>query len=527
MLASALVQHGRTAIGIAKWALARGHREHRALILRQLGRREAAFLDLLRRGVFENAASPYRTLFAWAGCGYADVETMVRRDGLEAALEQLYRAGVYLTHGEFKGQEDIRRGGRSLAVTNRDLANPLVRGIVDISSGGSRSKGTVTRRSLEYQLYREAQERFLHEPYELDRRATVMIASSLPASGGIRRLVSHRRWGLPVTKWFDQPSPLPYRSLTRAMVAELALLGRPVVFPSYLPHNDFAPAARYIAREKSRGRLSFVEGGVSRAVRVAAAAIEQGIDISGTLMLTTGEALTDAKREVIERAGCEVHARYTISELGPVGIGCRSMQGNCVHLCLDSVAVIARRRQAPLTDLEVNSLLFTSLLPEAATILINVEMEDAGDLGRTSCGCEFEKLGFNQQVDRIFSYGKLTGHGTSLLAGDLLEILETSLPRAFGGVPGDYQLVEFEASRQTEYELRVNPRLAVPSTEAVRAHFLSEVKRLWGGSLTVSRWVHGEGIRVTEAVPHAGRTGKILSLHLLGAPKQRAGAAAR
>lgn len=518
-----LGQHARTAMGLAKWARAPIGTDPRGTVLRALCNREANFLALVRRGVFENPRSPYREIFSWAGCEFGDLERSVRRDGLEGALRELYRAGVYLTHGEFKGHLPVIRGTRELAVANHELANPLVRGIVDISSGGSRSSGTVTRRSLEYQLYREAQEWFLHEPYELDRRAMVMIASSLPASGGIRRLISHRRWGLPVAKWFDQPSPRPYRMLTRAIVAELALLGRRVVFPEYLPHNDFAPVARYVAREKARGRLAVVEGGVSRAVRVAAAARENGLDIAGTIMLTTGEALTEAKQRVIEDAGCEVHARYTISELGPVGIGCRAMRGNCVHLCLDSLAVISRRRTAPLSGVEVDSLLFTSLLPEAATILINVEMDDAAELGPATCGCEWSRLGFTQQADRIFSYGKLTGHGTSLLSGDVVRILESVLPLAFGGVPTDYQLVEFEGAHQTEYELRVNPRLRIASAEAVRERFLAEVKGLWGGSLTVSRWTHGEGVRVVEAVPYAGWTGKVLPLHLLGNPRQRTG----
>ena len=511
-----LAHYSRTALGLAKWARTSPEANPRRLVTDTVRNREQNFLQLLRQGVFDNPANPYNQLLAWAGRDLASLESLTRDRGIEGALATLYTEGVFLTHDEFKGKTPVVRGSRQLEVTNSDLANPAVKGILDVSSSGSRSRGTVTRRSLEYQIYREAQERFLHEPFELDTRPMVLLTSSLPAMGGLRRLVSHRRWGHPVAKWFDQATPLPYRFLTRMMVAELALLGEPVVFPEYLPHNDFAPVARYLARQKQRGKLMLLQGVVSRTVRVAAAARELDLDIAGTLVLTTGEALTAAKRAVLESAGCEVHARYTISELGPVGIGCRSMTGNCVHVCRDSVAVISRRRNAPLTDTQVDSLLFTSLLPHAASILINVEMDDAGQLGPASCACPMRELGFDLQIDNIFSYGKLTGYGTTLVGDDMLQILEIILPKHFGGVPTDYQLVEREGANQTEYELRVKPRGPVPPTAVVREFFLAEVKRLWGGSLTVSRWTHGEGIRVVLEEPYSGSRGKILPLHLLG-----------
>ena len=52
--------------------------------------------------------------------------------------------------------------------------------------------------------------------------------------------------------------------------------------------------------------------------------------------------------------------------------------GNSVHVYSEAVAVISYRRPAPLSGAEVSSLLFTTLLPSASRILINVEMDDAG-----------------------------------------------------------------------------------------------------------------------------------------------------
>ena len=68
-----------------------------------------------------------------------------------------------------------------------------------------------------------------------------------------------------------------------------------------------------------------------------------------------------------------------MNEIGPVGMACRKMSGNCVHLLENAVAAIAIRRAAPYSDgAEVNSLHFTTLLPFAPNVFVNVEMDDHG-----------------------------------------------------------------------------------------------------------------------------------------------------
>jgi hypothetical protein len=515
-----LKYYSRMCLGLAEWMRFPIEADPFDRIRQSIANRETNFLQLIKRGVFENPANPYSELFRWAGCTYQDLALETQRNGLDATLERLRQSGVYLSHDEFKGKVPVRRGANELLVDVGDLANPAVRGVIEVSSSGSRSKGTVTKRSLEYQVHREAQDRMAWSQYEYDRRAVVTMGTILPGTGGLRRLINFHRWGAPPPDaWFDigGSDSGPYLLVTKFLLAELRLLGCKVVLPRMLPHNDFRPVAEFIAARKREGRASLLTGGASKAVRVADAALTAGLDISGSLFITNGEALTDAKRAVIESAGCEAHARYTISELGPIGAGCRHMQGNCVHVFRDSVAVISRRRTAPLTEVEVESLLFTAVLPCAATILINVEMDDAGELGPAPCDCPLSRMGLTQQINNVFSYGKLTGHGTSLLAGDVTSILETSLPARFGGLPMDYQLVEMEGSGgQTEYQLRVHPRVAAPSREEVRDFFLGEIRRLWSGSLTARRWDHAEGVKVEFAEPYTGARGKTYALYLLG-----------
>jgi hypothetical protein len=205
------------------------------------------------------------------------------------------------------------------------------------------------------------------------------------------------------------------------------------------------------------------------------------------------------------------------------------MVGNCVHVCRDSLAVITRRRNAPLTDMEVDSLMFTPLLPNAPHVVVNLEMDDAGVLGPARCDCPLKAMGYTQQIDKIYSYGKLTGHGTTLLSGDLLNILENRLPARFGGVAGDYQLVEQEAVQQTDIELRIHPRLQRSGgkpllADEIRKYFLAEISALWAGSLTRWVWIQSESVRIIFAEPYAtGTRGKIHPLHLLGNGSPRRG----
>jgi hypothetical protein len=70
--------------------------------------RERRFLELVRRQIFERPTSPYRKLLRVAGCEFSDLQMLVRRSGVEAALKQLAREGVYLTSDEFKGLKTRR-----------------------------------------------------------------------------------------------------------------------------------------------------------------------------------------------------------------------------------------------------------------------------------------------------------------------------------------------------------------------------------------------------------------------------------
>src|SRR5262249_18755430 len=78
-----------------------------------------------------------------AGCAYADLERLVQREGIEGALSDLFRHGVYLTIEEFKGRRQVVRGSVTFVIDPASLRNPRrSTGMLD-RSGGSRGTGTL------------------------------------------------------------------------------------------------------------------------------------------------------------------------------------------------------------------------------------------------------------------------------------------------------------------------------------------------------------------------------------------------
>jgi hypothetical protein len=492
-----------------------------ALIRERLENRAKSFLDLARRVIFADPANPYYQMLRLAGCAYDDLVEAVNRSGVEATLASLHRNGVYLAHDEFKLKRPIVRSNRQIAADERSFQNPLVRRGVAGSSGGSRSTGTKIRTSTEACLVREAYDRIAIREFGLDHRRLVVLKPILPATDGLLNLARYSRLGCTPDRWF---SPIArsvdsahYRWATYSLVALARAHGVRIPKPLDLPPNDFSPVACWIAERRRQGIRSVVLSYASPAVRVAAAAAELGLPLDGTLFLVGGETLTSAKRRVIESAGAQVFPRYSITEFGAIGHACRQMNsGNSVHLFGDSVAAIVYRRTAPFSDVPVDSLLFTSLSTSAPAVLINAEMDDCGVLTQASCDCAYAELGFTTAVRDISSFGKLTGHGVTLVGTDIVRILEEVLPSRFGGSATDYQLVETDGADQAKLTLRIARRVPLSSVDDVKSCFLRELRAYFGGEIASRLWRDAGAVGVVRDDPIPTGRGKILPLHLLG-----------
>jgi hypothetical protein len=520
-LHGAVQDYYRRARGIRRLMKAPASTDPVGRIRHQLLQREIVFLDTVLRVVFERSDNPYFHMFRMAGCNFEDLEEIVLREGLESALALLHRAGVYLTHDEFKGKTPVVRNGREIPACIQSFINPFARGVIEGASSGSRSRGTRTIQSAEVNVYREGYELLQRREFGFSSREQIQLKPLLPSNAGLTACLRSARRGWHIDRWFAPDVSFGKEGvqwLATAFATAVARgAGATMPFPSMLPGNDFTPVARRIAENKRRGRGTYVSAMTGYAVRVAAAAINSGCDISGTIFVAGGEAVSPAKRALVEAAGAEIYPMYWIHEIGPIGFACRQMNsGNCVHLFEDSVAVIMHRRKAPLTEVEVDSLLFTTLLPVAPLLLINAEMDDAGVLGRADCDCIFSHAGFHRQIADVYSFGKLTAMGITLIGTEIIALLERDLPARFGGCPGDFQLIERELHAQTEIILRISPRVGVRSAETVKEYFLRELPNCASGWVASRILRHTGSFHAVVGEPLPTRAGKILPLHVLG-----------
>ncbi len=120
------------------------------LIHQRLATREARFLAMAARSIYAHPKSPYLRLCRMAGCELGDLKSMVAKEGLEGALSQLVRAGVYVTFDEFKGRKLAARGSAQFAFSPEDFDNPHLQPHFEARSGGSRGPGTAVKTALPY-----------------------------------------------------------------------------------------------------------------------------------------------------------------------------------------------------------------------------------------------------------------------------------------------------------------------------------------------------------------------------------------
>ncbi len=515
------------------WALSKGLREFlreqitleraQEQIKMALGNREERFLELVRSKVYEFPDSPYLKLLKMAGCEFSDLQALVRRNGLEGALQQLAMEGVFLTSAEFKGKKEVVRGGLAFRVSPADFEREKVSAGFMTQSSGTMNRPLRIQTSLEWLCWRTLAIRLFYVAHNLDDYSHALYDAILPGSA-INHLLTNAKLGKATERWFARRIPVnnalegTYHYFTTYWIvlnAKRFAAGFPR--PEFIELSDHSKIVKWIADKRREGHKPYVITVASSAVRIAQTAREMGISLQGTKFNVAGEPFTETKEDVIRQSGAEVLSRYSYGGGTPVGYGCANpAYRDEVHVNQHMLAIIHHPSPAYVQSAHIQPLLLTTLHSSAPRFLFNVDNGDYARFSERDCECALGKAGFKQHLHSIRSYEKFTTEGMNYSYTDLFDLFEKTFPSEFGGGPGDYQLVEEEdVSGQTRLTLVVDPKVG----KVNEAELLSRLKeRLAQGPkdnrFMTQLWQDAGTFRVLRKAPHASTRGKILPLRI-------------
>ncbi len=493
------------------WRLAKDRMENR----------EKNFLRLIERAVFAYPCSPYLALLKMAGCEFGDLRSLVGQKGLEGALRELRKAGVYVTYEEIKGRKPIVRNQFRLDVSPRDFNNPLARRDFESHTSGSTGLAQTVSQNLD-SIGDEAVFRMLAlHSYDLLGAPLVLWGPFLPSSASFRAILMWAHMGDSVRKWFapngwgDSKFWYKYDPATLYMIACFRLFGHRAPFPQIVRLDSAEIVARYLHEMCKRNQACIFHTSMSRALRVCLAAREENLDLTRCVVWGGAEPATQAKIEQIRSVSRRFLSSYAMTEAGNIGYSCNNASDPTdVHLKSDALALFAFPYEIENIGMTVPAFNITTLTDSSSKLLMNVQMDDYGIVEEQACGCELERYGYTTHIRDIRSYSKLVGEGVTLIGNEISQALEKVLPERFGGSYLDYQLLEQEDSNGfTRLYLAIHPRIKIPDEQKVLDELhkaLSSSSPMGDGVHTI--WKQAHTIQIKRQEPILTESGKFLPL---------------
>ncbi len=490
-----------------------------AILRRRLATREDGFLALARRAIYGHPPSPYRRLLRAAGCDYADLARLVAAEGVEGALAELCRHGVYLAVDEFKGRRPVVRSGVSMTIEPRALFVPGVAGHVRVQTSGSRGAGSAV--PIDLACVRD---------HAVNTHLTLAAAGGaawrhahwgVPGGAALVNLIEFALGGTPPARWFSQLDPAGarlhprYRWSARGLRWGGRLAGVAFPAPEPAPPEDPAPILRWMAATLRAGAVPHLWTYASAAVRVCEAAWAAGVELAGAQFTAGGEPSTAARLAVVHRVGPRAWPRYGSTETDIIAAAChRPAAPDDMHLLHDRRAVVQPGTAAG-PGLRPDTLLFSSVLASDPVMLLNVSLGDRATLGPRRCGCPLAALGWSTHLQDVRSDEKLTAGGMNFLDVDVVRVLEEVLPARFGGGPLHYQLVEDEGpGGEPRLTLLVDPAVGPVDEPRVAGTFLDALAAGPGAAgVMAAQWRAAGLVRVARAASRPTRSGKVLHVH--------------
>jgi len=479
--------------------------------------REDDFLKLALRSIYQNPQSPYLRLLKHAGCDFESLKKIVRREGLEGALDQLLRQGVYLTIDELKGREKVRRGSLEFSLSFRQLLNPATMPFLPVHTGGSTGPNTAFFTNRKY-----VRERTVIHFLTLRARKGLewdQAIWGIPGHTDLLRVIELAGFGRPPKRWFSQVDPKsselhPRYKWSAAVLTEAArLTGVGIPRPEYVPLSDPRPIVCWLKGVLDRGGIPHMTTFVTPALKICLSALDNGIDISGTQMTVGGEPLKESHIRLFRKTGCQVVPRFLAVECGYIAYGClRPSTSDDLHFFNDMLAAIQACDLAAETGLTPKAILLTSLRPSAPIVLFNTSLGDEAELKERECGCELGKLGWTKHLSAARSLKRVTCGGMTVPIADIIAILERVLPVQFGGTAQDYQLVEREdESGALTLKLLVSPGVGLVDEREVLNTFLEALGSTSDALKVMSlQWKHSLVLSVERKPPLTTAVGKTL-----------------
>ena len=265
--------------------------------------RSTAFLETLEHAVFAVPSSPYRRLLEHADVAMPDIRRSVEEKGVEGTLSDLHAAGVYLTLGEFKGRTPVVRDGLTIETGTRDFDNPLSGRHFMAQTGGSRSSGTRIYVDLAHYAHDAVYDYLFAEAFGVLDRPWGSWRTAPPHGAGIKSHLSRAKLGRRSVAWFSQSRlRLRSRAWKHAVLMETVFLGsliagRPVRRPRHVPLGEAWRVAAWLEEQCAAGAPALMNTNAASGVRIAMAALERGMDISGTLFRLGGRTLHGGQSE--------------------------------------------------------------------------------------------------------------------------------------------------------------------------------------------------------------------------------------
>ncbi|MBM3789093.1 MAG: hypothetical protein FJW35_01955 [Acidobacteria bacterium] len=499
--------------------------EASAVVRERMQRRGDNFLRQAERSVFGYPRSPYLPLFRVAGIGMDDLRAWTRADGLEGTLRRLREAGVYFSFEEFKGRRPALRRGREIRIRPADFDNPFLSPAYEGTTSGSTGAGTRVALDLDHLAAIACNVLLVHEAHGTKRMPSAVWFGMPPDLSSLYAILLAARIGQTPRAWFSTPTgsgarpSMKFRLIGRSFPVLARLCGTQVPDPVPLDLEQAGVLADWAVEQLKTTGNCRITTHVSKVLRICLAAAERGLDLSGTVFYCSGEPPTPAKVRGITATGARVVPTYFFMETGAVGYGCANpADENDIHFFKDMLALIRYPATGP-GDAGVESFHFTTLLPAAPKILLNVESDDCGVVEQRSCGCLLESCGFTEHLRDIRSYRKLVGEGVTLIGTEMVRILEDVLPSRFGGSPFDYQLHEEEDERGfTRLTLLVSPSVGAMDELQVARAVLDSLGRSSGSArMAADAWQQARTLRVKRADPVWNPRGKFMSIIRTGA----------